>query len=94
MSVSILHTTRLTLRPFTPNDAPFVLVLSVAEGLARKVGSAAQAVTATMLVYHFGIRRFAIGRFITGMKPRPSGAHPARLAPPTGAAVGPVLDHR
>jgi peptidoglycan/LPS O-acetylase OafA/YrhL len=52
------------------------------------------AVSATMLVYHFGIRRFAVGRFITGMKPRPSDAHPARLVPPTGAAAGPVLEHR
>lgn len=31
------------------HDAPFVVVLSVAEGMARKVGAAAQAVTATML---------------------------------------------
>lgn len=45
-------------------------------------------VSATLAVYHLVVRRFAITRFCTGMKPRPPGAPARSLARPARAVVG------
>jgi glucan biosynthesis protein C len=45
-------------------------------------------VSAALAVYHLVVRRFAITRFCTGMKPRPPGATARGLARPARAVVG------